>query len=112
MRDHRPTAACLGIGMPSQILLDSQGRARRKGTINAIAPPFKVGIAVVRIHHCARTRMPLLRAQRRTTNQESQGNLRIAYSSGKFIYCGLLINSLTLRGRAPLHAGNAGRRLA
>src|ERR1700730_15076693 len=73
MRDHRPAAAGLGIGMPGQVLLDGYWGARRKSTINAIAPPFKVGIAVVRVHHRARTRMRLLRAQRRTTDQESQG---------------------------------------
>src|SRR6202007_1516108 len=73
MCDHRPAASGLGISMPGQVLLDSHGSARRKSTINAVAPPFKVGIAVVRIHHRACTRMQLLRAQRTTTDQESQG---------------------------------------
>ena len=43
-------------GTSSQILLDCQRRAGGEGAIDAVAPPFKVGIAIVRIHHCSRAR--------------------------------------------------------
>src|ERR1700722_3178711 len=57
VRDNRPATPRLGIGMPGQVLLDSQGSTCGKSTIDAVAPPFEVGIAVVRIHDSARTRM-------------------------------------------------------
>ena len=73
--DNRPAAPGLGIGMPGQILLDGQWSARRKSTIDAVAPPFEVGITVVRIHDRARTRMRLLCHKRRRADQESQQTL-------------------------------------
>ena len=60
MGHNRPAAPGLGIGMPGQILLNGQWGTRGKRAVDPIAPPFKVGIAVMRIHHCARPRNRLL----------------------------------------------------
>src|SRR6185437_3955261 len=51
VRDHRPGALGLGIGVPVDILLNRQGSSCGERTIDAVAPPFVVGIAIVGVHH-------------------------------------------------------------
>src|ERR1700677_1095568 len=60
MGHNRPATPSLGIGMPGEVLLNGEWSACRKRAVDAVAPPFKVGIAVMRIHHCARPRNRLL----------------------------------------------------
>jgi hypothetical protein len=50
MRDHGPTAAGFCIGVPGQVLLDGDRRAGRERSIDAVAPPLEVGVAVVGVH--------------------------------------------------------------
>ena len=57
MRHDRPRLPSTLIRVPQQILLDRQRCSRRQRAVDAIVPPPKVWIAVVRIHHRARPGM-------------------------------------------------------
>ena len=51
MRNERTALTGPRIGVPEEILFDGKRRAGREGTIDAIGPPPKVGVTVVRIHN-------------------------------------------------------------
>src|SRR5215467_10587517 len=57
MCDDRPRTSSARIGVPERILLDRKRRSRRESAVNPVSPPFKVRIAVVRIHQGASARL-------------------------------------------------------
>src|ERR1700742_2327311 len=75
MSHNGPAAPGLGIGMPGQILLNGEWSPCGKRAVDTIAPPLKVRVTVMRIHHCARSRSRLLSAQRGRANHKHQQSL-------------------------------------
>ena len=55
VRDDRPTFAGLCVGVPAEILLDGERCSGGERAVDAVAPPFEVGIAIVCVHQGARS---------------------------------------------------------